>query len=199
MLLRASFKGHSELGCFLLYVWCSGWNELNMCFCTFPGEPDTELSAPAAIRQSGSDADHLPLPSLLPLLCGSPVDRCIHCLEVRGRDFKYLETAKYIQQFYEPQINCTFLFAKSCLPITESPKTGPLSRFCLLCPPPQADSLGAVWPVSWAQQHLQRGWRVDRWFKGVPRLSVGHLALWTRHQEWNLLFSRHTHDPVSPR
>lgn len=100
-----------------------------MCFCTFPGEPDTELSAPAAIRQSGSDADHLPLPSLLPLLCGSPVDRCIHCLEVRGRDFKYLETAKYIQQFYEPQINCTFLFAKSCLPITESPKTGPRSRF----------------------------------------------------------------------
>lgn len=52
------------------------------CLCLSSGQPDPELSAAPADRQSSSDANHLHRPPLLPVLCGSPVHGCIHCLEV---------------------------------------------------------------------------------------------------------------------
>lgn len=67
----------------VMCLWsCNVWH---MCFVTTsPGQPDEELPASAAIRQSSSDANHLHRPPLLPLLCGIPVHGCIHRLEVRG-------------------------------------------------------------------------------------------------------------------
>lgn len=50
------------------------------------GEPDPELPASTAVRQSSSDENHLHRSPLLPLLCGSPVHSCIHRLEVWGHD-----------------------------------------------------------------------------------------------------------------
>lgn len=76
-----------------LSLWIEIENELLVFLCLLKcvlcvslGEPDPELPASAAVRQSSSDENHLHRPPLLPLLFGSPVHSCIHCLEVWGHD-----------------------------------------------------------------------------------------------------------------